>query len=147
LDQTGTYSVAVTDRNFTQTGDYTFSFNRLNNPPGGLPITYGQEIGRASSRDTVVDFVAFTGADGERLLVRLTGTFVPAAAVRRPDGTSLCSTDRDCSNFLQLECALDQAGTYAVSVTDRNFTQTGDYTFSFNRLNNPPGGLPITYGQ
>src|SRR5437016_2606253 len=145
LDQAGTYGVSVTDRNFNQTGDYTFSFNRLNTPPGAVPITYGQVVSGTHTPNAEVDFYAFTGALGDRVLVRLTGAFVPAVGIRRSDGTQLCGTDGFTSNFLQLECALDQAGTYAVSVTDRNFSQTGSYTFWLNKLNPPAEAPTIAY--
>src|SRR5438477_11608810 len=72
---------------------------------------------------------------------------MPDAAILRPDDTQLCGTDGFLSNFLQLECPLDQAGTYAVSVADRNFSQTGDYALSLNTLNPPTAASPIIYGQ
>src|SRR5207244_3425789 len=135
LDQAGSYAVSVADRNFNQTGDYTFSLNRLNSPPGGTPVAYGQVVTGTHSPSAEVDFYTFTGAIAERVLVRLTSAFVPAVGIRRPDGTPLCSGHGCASNFVQLERALDQAGTYAVSVTDRNFTQVRRCTFFWNRSN------------
>src|SRR5207253_1792331 len=121
-------AIMLSDRNFTQTGDYTLSLNNLNVPAGASPIGYSQIVSGTHTPIAELDFYTFTGAIGDRVIIRMTSAFVPAAEIRRPDGTSLCSTDGYTSKFLQLECTLDRAGTHAIMVSDRNFTQTGDYT-------------------
>ena len=147
LDVAGSYALLVTDRNFNQSGAYTFSLNRLNPPADPAPVIYGQTV--TGSQDPAADlsFHSFSGAVGDRVLLRLTSAFRPHVSLRRPDGTQLCVADNQFSNFLQLECLLDVAGSYALLVTDRNFNQSGAYTFSLNRLNPPADPAPVIYGQ
>ena len=83
----------LSDRNFTQTGDYTLSLNNLNVPTGASPIGYSQIVSGTHAPIAELDFYTFTGAIGDRVFIRLTAAFVPAVAIRRPDGTRLCSTD------------------------------------------------------
>src|SRR5436853_248209 len=86
-----------------------------------------------------MDFHTFTGATGERVFLRMTGAFIPAVAIRRPDGKIGRATCRKECKYLQLEYDQEQKGLHAIVVTDRNLSQTGDYTFSLNRLIPPAG--------
>src|SRR2546430_12549564 len=46
-----------------------------------------------------------------------------------------------------LERTFGSAGTYFLLASDDNGAEVGDYSLSLQRLNQPVGALPISYGQ
>src|SRR5205085_2222610 len=78
LDADLIYTIVVTDRNASQTGSYTFSLSRLNPPANALPISYGKALTGTHDPSAELKLYAFTGVNGDRVVVRMAGAFLPS---------------------------------------------------------------------
>ena len=71
-----------------------------------------------------------SGSAGDEIRVSVAqtaGALVPAAEVRRPDGTTLCQTTSGVAN-----CTLDASGAHTIVVGDASATATGDYELTLS---------------
>ena len=143
LDTTGNTRLLIDDTTGKLTGGYTVALQRLNNPAGCVPLTFGA----APSTGTIaaageVDCFTFTGAAGDRVQERpvaTSGTLAVAGELVRPNGTTV-------STAACLPCSLDSPGTYTILVADSAGTGTGNYALAVQRVNNPVGCTPIVFG-
>src|SRR5207249_1054248 len=112
----------VTDRNFTQTGNYTFGLNKLNPPAGAPTIAYGNTVNGTHDPVAEIDTYLFAGTTSDSIRVQVNGAFPLSVSVRRPDGTPVCSGSNSGGN-LQVNCVLDRTGNHSILITDRDFNQ------------------------
>jgi hypothetical protein len=148
LDTAGTHTVHVKDNAGTNTGDFSLTIQRLNNPVGCLTLNYGNP-GLTGSINAAAEMDCFSHASvavNDVLRVRLvetTGILSGTIEVVRPDGTTLCPA----SPVTEVTCTADTAGTYRIVVHDSSGTSTGTYAILLQRLNNPVGCTTIVYGD
>ena len=143
LDATGNTRLLIDDTTGKLTGGYTLAVQRLNNPVGCVPLTFGA----APTTGTIaaageLDCFTFSGAAGDRVEerpVKTSGTLTVVGELVRPNGTTVPGT-------ACVPCSLDSAGTYTILVGDSAGTGTGDYALAVQRLNNPVGCTPIVFG-
>ena len=92
-----------------------------------------------------VDCFAFTGVVGDRVRVRVaktSGTLGPLVTVRRPNATVACGPAK--ATTVELNCTVNAAGVWAISVEDAAGTHTGNYAIAINTLNSPHGCTALT---
>ena len=91
-----------------------------------------------------VDSFTFAGVEGDSVRVKtvaVTATLQLTVEIAQPDGTTIC---RSAAN--EVTCRLRTSGTHTVRVKCTSRTGTGYYTIYFQRLNNPVGCTPVSYG-
>lgn len=133
LTQAGTHAILVTDRTGDNTGTYNLSLQRVSPLPRfGTAVKYGQTVGGqnlAPAGD--LDFVVFNGEPGSTISVeaaRTAGVVQPCLELYRPDGVLVAAACDPSSGVNRIDTALAQAGTHALVVRDRVYTQTGTYS-------------------
>jgi len=140
LDQKGTYTVLASDNFANDTGNYSISLQRTNNPGKAKALAPG---------DTVEDKINFGGqlnsyifqADGKngKVIINMgsTSDVDPRIQVFAPDGslieTAFIAFD-DTYSSIQLEAPLEQKGTYTVLASDNFANDTGDYSLSIQGI-------------
>ena len=168
VQQTGTFTVAVSALSGTASGQYSVMVSCLGGgclpapppppgPPPGENIACEPEptdffpgLGTRVTCDILpsadTDIYRFTGATGDRILaeaVLLGGTnFSPFIQLTAPDGTILGST----WGPARLDVVLPQSGTYSVVISSLSAAGNGTYAFTVSCLGGscgpPPGQLP-----
>src|SRR3989454_173097 len=74
LDNTDPYTILVSDNFGDEIGNYVLTLQRVNSPPNPTPISYGQNIAGTISPQVELDVYSFSGAVGDKLLVRMLPT-------------------------------------------------------------------------
>ncbi len=108
---TGTYTVLVTDQSpGNRTGGYELSVQRLNDPAGCAPASFGPDAQEADLEDGETDCMRVFGESGDRIRFRSVAVHGMdlVAEVIRPDGTTRCSR----AAATGLTCQLDTTGTH-----------------------------------
>jgi hypothetical protein len=142
LDATGLHRILLRDYSGTNGGGYKVSIQRLNDPVGCARLEYATTAaaGAIAPHDET-DCWRFDGTAGDSLLMRVNKTagagFTPRTELLRPDGRSYC--EGSSGGRLQLGCRLDTTGTHTILVRDVAGTNSGEYTLSIQRMNDPVG--------
>src|SRR5437867_10144291 len=74
LDNTQPHTILISDTNGDESGDYVFTLQRVNSPPNPTPITYGESVTGTINPQVELDVYSFSGAVGDKLLLRMTPT-------------------------------------------------------------------------
>jgi hypothetical protein len=145
----GTYSILASDHFGTYTNDYYLYLQRLNNPGGPVPITFGQTLAGSILTPVQVNTYTFTASPGDKVLVRMgrpSGSLWSEVRVYDSGGVKLCEAYS--SETAEIgSCTLPGGGTYSILALDHFGTYTNSYYLYLQRLNNPGGPVPITFGQ
>ena len=144
LDTAGTHTLIVEANIFTT--NYSVSAQRSNNPAGCTAISFGGGPSTGSFVDAEMDCYTFSAAAGDQVRVRRFGTSGAThveALVFGPDGDPV-----NCFDATERTCAIDTTGTYTILVRDDPFSglETGTYALAIQRLNNPVGCTPLSFG-
>ena len=147
LTTTGTYKIIIKDSSYVNTGDYLLYWERMNNPCNGSPINCGQVV--TGSIGTAVDpppwrCYSFDLSANDSVTLRVTktsGTFTPYLELYSPSGSLVGSAAG------RLDKTVTIAGNHTVVVRDQSNINSGDYLFTWLRMNNPCSGTPIECGQ
>src|SRR5262245_28855606 len=114
--------------------------------PCDADIAFGELVACTIATPGAEKSLTFPGAVGDQVRVRVVktnGALEPLTEVKRPNGTTICAfTFSD-----DFTCALDTAGTHTVHVKDNAGTNTGDFSLTIQRLNNPVGCVTLNYGN
>jgi hypothetical protein len=152
LPTTGTYKVAVGDYgNGTETGSYGIFVQRMNNPSMARQITFGEIV--TASIDVIgeLDTYSFDAIAGDVVLVRVSTTsiyFDPFVNYYDPDGNRLQNWIHTGPGTVEFTTgSIPKDGTYKLLVSDDYLNDTGPYTISVQRLNNPGMAMPIGFGE
>jgi RHS repeat-associated protein len=149
LDQAGIYTLLASDDGGNNTGAYSLSIQSSNNPGGTRPINFGESVTDAIDISTEFDAFTFTGAVGDRVVVRMNEDDLflnPTLELYAPDG-SLVTEDTDDTTAVLDSILLDQAGTYTLLASDDGGNSTGAYSLFVQSTNNPSGAVPIGFGD
>jgi uncharacterized membrane protein YgcG len=132
LDQTGTFSLLVSDWNSDDAGDYTISLERINPVSSGArQIAYNESLQDDIDPAGDIDLFFFEGSDNDNvsILVTRTDDFVqPCVELTAPDNSTTVECDLSADH--RIDTILDQTGTFSLLVSDWNSDDTGDYTIS-----------------
>ena len=147
LTSAGTYRIVIRDQNNTETGDYEFTLQNLDNPVGATSVNFGDTVASVTV-DDVTDMIPYSiGVEANDVVyVRFTeltttaGTFDPLAQLYDAAGALIGGT----SDGVLSEQATGSGTVYLVfSDTGRN--GKGTFEFSLQRKNNPANVAAITY--
>ena len=149
LDQTGTYTILVSDDNDDETMSYTLALERhFPTADSGISICYGCLLEDQLGPVGDLDLFTFEGSFGDKVVLQsavTSGFGNPCLEVFRPDGFLLSS---QCEfNNPRLDLTLDKEGTYTVLVSDDNDDETMSYTLALERhYPIADSGVSICYG-
>jgi hypothetical protein len=145
LDTSGTHTILVRDV-AANVGGYSLAVQRLNDPVGCTlkPYATTAAVGVVTTTGET-DCWRFGATAGQRVRIRAvktSGALDPVVEVLRPSGTTRCTaTTTD-----DVTCPLDVTGTHTILVHDFGGTATGDYRLGLQRLTDPVGCSPLSYG-
>jgi hypothetical protein len=150
LPASGTYTILVSDGfNGTFTGGYNLFLQRLNNPSGAVPISFGQTKPGTISLAAEMDIFTFAANENDTVIIGISetsGDVWPEIRLYDPH-INLLQTERSPSHA-EMTVTLPASGTYSILVSDGfNGTFTGGYNLFLQRLNNPSGAVSISFGQ
>jgi hypothetical protein len=138
LATTGTYTIQVVTANFTGTGPYTLSLQRVSSPPSptAKPIGFQSIVDdqiNLVGEDDLYTFTAVAGAAVQATIVALGNTPSTAPefclALYGPSGGVLVNFQ--CAfPSASFSATLASAGTYTISVVTADFTGTGPYALN-----------------
>ncbi len=152
LDATGTHTLLVGDYYGSTAGTYRLSMQRTSNVtnPPPVALAYGDTVSATLSATLETDVYTFSGAAGERMLIRLLD--LPEVSnlemqfwLYRPNGTVLCGSWS--YTLAELACLLDASGTHTLLVGDLYGDLVGSYRLHLQRLNPPASAAPLAYGD
>ena len=149
LEETGTYKILVADSAGDETGDYSLSLQRTNNPTNAIPLAFGDSVMGTIEPSTELDMFTVNAQSGDLLTLLLnekTAAIEPFVQIYNPDGTLLLSQGGSATVFLD-NVALEETGTYKILVADSAGDETGDYSLSLQRTNNPTNAIPLAFGD
>ena len=136
LDQTGIYSIIVSDRFGSGTGDYMVGLDRV------LPVSeespevhFGEEMAGEISPVGDLDLFHLTSSGNDNValtVAHVDGTLRPCVELVGPDNSRVEACDISLTN--EIDTLLDQAGIYSIIVNDRFATGTGNYTIGLQCL-------------
>ena len=134
-----TYTVVVRDQNNINTGDYVFTWLRVNTPCNATPIGCGQLL--SSSLNTIgkIDGYTILANSGDNIVLTLTktsGGLDPSLELYNSSGTRVAYQYTPSGNQVSITQTLSAAGTYTVLVSDYGNDETGSYTLKFQKNNN-----------
>ena len=140
----GTYTVIVGAAAPLTAGGYSFAWQLLNRPAGGLPLACGATIAGALSASNQFRYYTLAADAGDvlRLIFNSIGdNFTPQMEIFDPSGARIAAK----SDVTQKAGA---GGNYLVVVSpSTSNTETGAYSVAFQRPNNPCAALSLTCGQ
>lgn len=132
LDQTGTFSLLVSDWNNDNTGDYTISLERVNPvSPDARQIFYDESLQDDIDPNGDMDLFFFVGSENDNvsiLISRADGVILPCIELIAPDNSTTVECNLSSDN--RIDTVLDQTGTFSLLVSDWNNDSIGDYTIS-----------------
>ncbi len=147
----GTHTLWVYSNAGNESGGFNIHLARMSAPTteAATPIAYGDVV---TGSVTAMKWrpYTFTGAIGEKLLVRIrevAASVFPMMSLRRPDGSTLCSTGGNPE--FTTECTLDTPGTYTIWVYSFGGTESGAFNLHLSRISAPTtqAATPISYGD
>jgi YD repeat-containing protein len=140
----GTYTVIVGAAAPLAAGGYSFAWQLLNRPAGGLPLACGATTAGALSASNQFRYYTLAADAGDILRLIFTGigdNFSPQMEIFDPSGARIAAK----SDVTQKAGA---GGNYLVLVSpSTSNTETGVYRVAFQRPNNPCSPLSLTCGQ
>jgi GH24 family phage-related lysozyme (muramidase) len=150
LTSTGMYALLVLDSDGQQTGNYGLTLQRLINPAGAPAISFGETRQDTLYSRAELNAYTFTGAAGEIVTVKASGSGVPGfltmLEVYTPPGRILRRTAA--SNDVRVDTLrLPESGTYSILMLDADGQQTGTYGIHLQRIITPGGARSLSYGQ
>ncbi|BBD53252.1 hemolysin-type calcium-binding region [Planktothrix agardhii NIES-204] len=143
-NQTGTYTVLVSDIRGYQTGDYGLTVQRTNHPGNATAAKFGVPLTDTIGNPGEVDSYSFTAKKGDQISVDMGSEAInPQIKFYGPSGDLIAEKSDWYSNDIGLLANANQTGTYTVLVSDIRGYQTGDYGLTVQRTNHPGNATPI----
>lgn len=130
-------------------GDYTLYLQRLNNPSATRAIAFGEALSGAIDVGGKIESYSFTATANDKVLVRVvrtTGSFEPEFKIYNARGIEVCGNYG--APVTGNTCTLVDSAAYTLLMFE-SFSRlnTGAYRLYLQRLNNPGGVRPISFGQ
>lgn len=147
LTEDGTHLILAREWN-GDPGNYGVFLQRLTDPVGAVPITYGQTLAGSFSPGGDADTYTFDGLDGDEIFAMntvLTQQMDPIIDLFDSQGNYLATHTHHQEAIIRDSLTADE--TYILIVRESNAGNTGGYGVHLQRLNGPVGATPIAYGQ
>jgi hypothetical protein len=140
-NESGTYSIRVSDTAVNGTGTYTLALGRVAPPAAATPIYVDRPL--VSTIDPIGDLdpFFFNGRSGGNLIIQATRTavgtnFEPCIELFAPNGTRIgLGCGFSASNRIDVQ--LTQTGFYTIQVSDTANNGLGPYTLSLECVSEP----------
>jgi hypothetical protein len=139
LDQTGIYTILISDVFGTGTGEYAVALESI--IPHSFTaqlIEYAETLQDEINPKGDVDLFYFEGTTSDTIVVEGTwqsGSMRPCIEMVAPDNTRLKACENSFTN--RIDTTLDYTGTYRILVTDVFGTGTGEYALDLQCLAGP----------
>ena len=149
LSTNGTYTVIVNDEDENGTGNYTLTWHNLNNPCNATPIACGQTVSGSLNPVGEQDLYTFQASAGYNAVLTMTRA---AGGVVDPylelydqiTGTRISYTYTSSGTSTEINQVLASDGTYIGITSDYGSNETGDYTLTFQKVNNSCSQVAVT---
>jgi hypothetical protein len=146
LVASGVHTIQVKDFAGANIGNYRIYVQDLSNPALCTPVSFGSTLAGTISVAAEADCFTFDGAANDNIRIRVIGTsgaLTPYYDVISPDGTVLCTP----TIMNEQDCVLVNSGRHTILVRDFAGANIGSYSIQVQRLNNPVGCTPISFGS
>ena len=140
LDKKGTYTILASDYYANDTGDYSISLQRTNNPGKAKPLASGDTVeDKMSLGGQLNSYIFQANGKNSRVIVNMgsTSKVDPIIQLFGPDGTNIenaFQSYNDNYSSAKLEVPLDQKGIYTILASDYYANDTGDYSLSIQGI-------------
>jgi YD repeat-containing protein len=147
LTSAGIYTIAVRDQNSINTGDFTLTWHRINNPCSAATIGCGQLLQGNLSTMGKIDAYTFTATGGDNVVLTLTktsGGLDPSLELYNNSGSRLAYQYTPSGSQVVITQTLSTGGTYTVFASDYGNDETGNYSLKFQKNNNSCSEVTVT---
>lgn len=146
----GNYTLLIGDGfRGTYTGSYSLFLQRLDQPVGSVPISYGQTLNGSVNFAAEMEAFTLDALGGDRILIGVTnvsGDIWPQIRLYDPDGLPLLTKEGPIHSEIEFNITMD--GTYTILIADGfRGTYTGSFNLFIQRLNDPVNATSITFGE
>jgi len=149
LEKGGEFILSISDYNQAGSGDYAFTLQRLNNPGGAEILNFGQVTTARISTPTAINVYSFQAQEGDYILMPFAkvgiGDFCPYVAIYDEEGNKI--REKSATSTASISHRFSRTGRYTIVIHDTGYTNTGSYSFTIQRLNNPGGAEELTVGE
>lgn len=138
IPSAGNCTVLVTDYYRLNTGTYSLSIQRANNPGSATAIAFGQTWAGDITSCADMETYTINATANDTITIRTaatnttSGSFSPNIELYHPTGTKIIS-----SSSAGIDQKVNATGRYTVLATDYYRDGTGTYEATFQRTNNP----------
>ena len=138
VEESGTYTLAVCDKDMTGTGSYKIYFAHMPDSNELETLTndgiHNEQIDLGD-----IDTYTFTAEAGQMVLFRMAKTneadsLHPAMRLYTPSGSAAISTWKTSAPVTGFEYQVEESGTYTLAVCDKSLTGTGAYKIYFAHM-------------
>ncbi|MGO9344093.1 MAG: hypothetical protein ACLP6E_16515 [Acidimicrobiales bacterium] len=138
LDETGTWTIELSDADGTHTGSMNVAINRTDLAVGCKNLPYGPTTLKGKVKTiAAISCFSFSGNSGDVDYVHVVGVKgalgTPEMTLGAPDGSEPCGS----VELGTLECMLSESGTQSLLVYADRGAVTGKYNISIQRLTDP----------
>ncbi len=138
LDETGTWTIELSDSDGTHTGSMNVAINRVNVAVGCKNLPYGPTTVKGKVKTVAaISCFTFSGKSGDVDYVHVVGVKgalgTPEITLGSPDGSEPCGS----AELGTLECPLTETGAQSLLVYADRGAVTGKYNISIQRLTDP----------
>lgn len=147
INASGTYKITVSDFGNDETGNYTLTWQKVNDPCNVTDLSCGQGISGSLSVVGEMDFYSYTASSEDQIIIylsRTSGNFEPYLEIYDTTGTVVDSEYDSSGNSFSLSVT---GGNYRIAVSDYGKDETGNYSISWQRTNNPCNVSTLNCGE
>ena len=148
LTTSGIYTILMREAALSDTGPYAVFIQKLNGPVNTIPISYGQTILDTLEPSGDVSTYQFSAMAGEKILAFQTPNTPRLDALLElysSEGVLLASTSDANSAILTFDITVSEV--YTLIARGSIEGNSGAYGMFLQRLNNPVGTIPLSYGE
>lgn len=143
----GTYKITISDFGNDETGNYTITWQKVNDPCNVTDLSCGQGISGSLSVVGEMDFYSYTASSEDQIIIylsRTSGNFEPYLEIYDTTGAVVDSKYDSSGNTVSLSVT---GGNYRIAVSDYGKDETGNYSILWQRTNNPCNVSTLNCGE
>lgn len=147
ISAAGAYKIVVSDYGNDETGNYTVTWQKVNDPCNVTSISCGQTVSGSLSVAGEQDFFSYTANSDENIiiyLVRTSGNMDPYLELYDTTGSVAASNYDTSGSSVSLNIT---GGNYKIAVSDYGKDETGNYAITWINLKNPCNVTTLNCGE